>query len=151
MSGIGCSPRRAILLHFGSSGCGQKRRLDFRRRLLHFVRAWRLTAVMENRARGVAKRYSAFATRITKPTIARDARPAAKSWLIEACLDCWGRTGLAPWMNLRPLNDVKSITGCNHYGIAWPCCCLPHSSFVLLTNARNGLHMPRRRCVLQQE
>src|SRR5580698_3381890 len=57
--------------------------------------------VMENLVRGAEKRFSAFATRTTKPTTALDAKPAEEFLRIAVCPGCCDRTGRAPSMRLR--------------------------------------------------
>src|SRR5260370_5622576 len=56
---------------------------------------------MDSLARGVEKRFSAFATRTTKRTTVRDAKLAEKFLRIAVCQGYWDRTGRVRSKNSR--------------------------------------------------
>src|SRR5260370_24733564 len=61
---------------------------------------------MDNRACGAEKRFSGFATRTMKRTIARDAKPVERFWRIAVYPDYWERTGRA-----RSKSSTRSRNG----------------------------------------
>ena len=65
---------------------------------------------MGNLARGVAKRFSAFATLTTKLTIVLAARPAEKFLPIEVCPGSCDQTGRVHSMNSK-LSSADRIGG----------------------------------------
>ena len=54
-----------------------------------------------------ARRFSGFATRTTKPTIALAAKPAEKFWRIAACRGCCDPIGRVRWMNSKLLSAAR--------------------------------------------
>ena len=74
----------------------------FPEKVTAFRPGWPFMGAMASRARAARPRSSASATRATKPTIVRNARPEAACSLTALFPGCCTTTGHARWMNWKP-------------------------------------------------
>src|SRR5580692_7624870 len=65
---------------------------------------------MANRARGVARRFSEFATLTTKPTTVLAAKPGGRFLRIEVCPGCCDLIGRVRWMSWKLLSADRIVS-----------------------------------------